>query len=99
MGSKMRPILIRVRIAAVTLVLPGRLERNWAIMSSRKMLLLAPYCFHIGVAIGFTIYFNTIITDNKAVGVIGLYNCVGGEPSPQLFAPPITTHPFHLCLA
>ena len=29
-------------------------------------------------AIGFSIYLNTIIQDNKALGVIGLYNCVGG---------------------
>jgi MFS family permease len=42
------------------------------------MLIMAPYCFHIGIAIGFTIYFNTIIHDNKALGVIGLYNCLGG---------------------
>eukprot|EP01052_Picozoa_sp_SAG31_P064815 SAG31_NODE_23655_length_499_cov_1.012500_1_plen_149_part_10 len=36
------------------------------------MLLMAPYMFHIGVAIGFTIYFNTIIHDTKAIGDIWL---------------------------
>ena len=75
------------------------------------MLIMVPYCFHIGIAIGFTICeskwvavrkswidqqfdctfvdsilrclrstadMNTIIHDNKALGVIGLYNCIGG---------------------
>ena len=35
---------------------------------------MASYRCHIGVAIGFTVYFNTIIHDKKALGVIGLYS-------------------------
>ena len=38
---------------------------------------MAPYCFHIGVAITFTVFFNSIILDNQAIALIGWYNCVG----------------------
>ena len=34
-------------------------------------------CFHIGVAITFTVFFNSIILDNQAIALIGWYNCVG----------------------
>ena len=94
------------------------LLQTWEVATTRQMLIMAPYCFHIGIAIGFTIcerarhfhpmlavwrsslyqrfefFFylaestlccrrssadlNTIIHDNKALGVIGLYNCIGG---------------------
>jgi MFS family permease len=60
------------------LSITARFQRTWDVATTREMLTMAPYCFHIGVAIGFTVYFNTIIHDNKALGVIGLYNCLGG---------------------
>ena len=60
------------------LSITGRIQRTWDVATTREMLIMAPYCFHIGVAIGFSVYFNTIIHDNKALGVIGLYNCLGG---------------------
>ena len=59
------------------LSVPERVGRTLSVMGSKNMLLMAPYCFHIGVAITFTVFFNSIILDNQAIALIGWYNCVG----------------------
>ena len=37
-----------------------------SVLATREMLLLAPYCFHIGVAISFTTFFYREIRDTRA---------------------------------
>lgn len=37
--------------------LTARIGRTWSVLATREMLLLAPYCFQIGVAISFTTFF------------------------------------------
>ena len=32
------------------------LLQTWEVATTREMLIMAPYCFHIGIAIGFTLY-------------------------------------------
>jgi hypothetical protein len=70
--------------------LGARLQRTWDIMSTREMLLLAPYCFHIGVSIGFGVYFYSIVQDTKA-----LVSVIDHHPaSPHAFPPRITQRLF-----
>eukprot|EP01052_Picozoa_sp_SAG31_P020033 SAG31_NODE_1487_length_8148_cov_4.926823_6_plen_173_part_00 len=60
------------------LSLVARVQRTWSVLLGKKMLLMAPYCFHIGVSISFTTFFYREIKDNRSLAVIGIYNCVGG---------------------
>jgi MFS family permease len=57
--------------------LTARIGRTWSVLATREMLLLAPYCFQIGVAISFTTFFYRVIRDTRTLAIIGLWNCFG----------------------
>ena len=59
------------------LSLRARVGRTWSVLATREMLLLAPYCFQIGVAISFTTFFYRVIRDTRTLAIIGLWNCFG----------------------
>jgi MFS family permease len=59
------------------LSLRARVNRTWSVLATREMLLMAPYCFQIGVAISFTSFFYRVIRDTQTLAIIGLWNCFG----------------------
>lgn len=39
--------------------------QTWEVATTREMAIMAPYCFHIGIAIGFTICELALRTDRR----------------------------------